>query len=80
MAAWRFNGSTTSASWWNRLMPLSPFFAELGLELEGRAMIEGDCQGVSPGRISRLPNAANCERESQISLTRRFPSERNATA
>ena len=55
------------------------FFAELGLELEGRAMIEGDCQGVSPGRISRLPNAANCERESQISLTRRFPSERNAT-
>src|SRR5439155_13594755 len=25
MAAWRFDGWTTSASWWNRLMPLSPF-------------------------------------------------------
>src|SRR5947208_9087732 len=25
MAAWRFNGWTTSASWWNRLMPLSLF-------------------------------------------------------
>jgi catechol 2,3-dioxygenase-like lactoylglutathione lyase family enzyme len=25
MGAWRFNGWTTSASWWNRLMPLSLF-------------------------------------------------------
>jgi catechol 2,3-dioxygenase-like lactoylglutathione lyase family enzyme len=49
MAAWRFNGWTTSASWWNRSMPLSHFSPSWASNSKGRAMIEGDWSGRVTG-------------------------------
>ena len=49
MAAWHFNGWTTSASVVESLDAAISFFAELGLELEARAMIEGDWSGRVTG-------------------------------
>ena len=49
MDAWRLNEWTTSASWWQSLDAAISFFTELGLELEGRAMVEGEWAGRVTG-------------------------------
>ena len=49
LAAWRCNGWTTSALWSKSLDDAISFFEVLGLELEGRAMIEGDWSGRVTG-------------------------------